>query len=112
MEFKQKTKNLFGILLLFLCTISLASCQKEEWDIEKIETKESTVLEGMVITSDGMPLANVEVKVDYSEDKWLAYNKTRHKAETKTDKNGKYRLFFYKSSCISAHRRSGYKNRF
>jgi hypothetical protein len=90
----MKTKNIFGILLLVLCAISLASCQKEEFDIETIETKESTVVEGAIVTSNGIPLANVEVKVDYFKDKWPAYSKIRHKAETKTDKNGKYRLFF------------------
>lgn len=90
----MKTKNRSGILLLFLCIISLASCQKEERDIELHETEQSTIVEGTVITSGGIPLADVEVKVDYSEAKWLSYSKTRHKAETTTDKNGKYRLFF------------------
>lgn len=90
----MRTKNLVGMLLLFLCIVSLSSCQKEEWDIEPGETEQSTVVEGTVITSNGIPLADVEVKVDYSESKWLAYGKTLHKAETKTDKDGKYRLFF------------------
>lgn len=90
----MKTKSIFGILALFLCIISLASCQKEEIDTESVETEESTVVKGVAVTSNGMPLANVIVKVDYFEGRWLSYNKTRHKAETKTDKDGKYRLFF------------------
>lgn len=90
----MKTKRIFGILLLFLSIISFASCAKEEFDFDSVETKESTVVEGTIISSGGLPLANVEVKVDYHEGKWLAYSKTRHKAETKTDKYGKYRLFF------------------
>jgi len=90
----MRTNNLFGIVLLFLFTISFSSCQKEEWDIETNETKESTVIEGTIHTSGGMPLANVEVKVDYHKIKWLSYSNIRHKAEATTDKNGKYRLFF------------------
>lgn len=89
-----KMKNIFGLFLLFLYLISFTSCQKEEVDFESVETEESTVVEGQIITSNGMPLANVDVMVDYFEGKWLAYSKTRHKAETKTDKDGKYRLFF------------------
>lgn len=82
------------MVLLFFCMISLSGCQKEEWNIESVETEESAVVEGRVITSNGTPLANVVVKVDFHKTKWLAYYKTRHKAETTTDKNGKYRLFF------------------
>lgn len=53
------------MVLLFFCMISLAGCQKEEWNIESVETEESTVVEGRVITSNGTPLANVVVKVDF-----------------------------------------------
>lgn len=90
----MRVKNLFGIFLFFLPVISLVSCTKEEWDLEKEETEHSTVIEGTILTSGGMPLADINVKVDYSENKWLQYAKTRHKGETKTDKNGKYRLHF------------------
>ena len=90
----MKTKNLLKTLLLFLLITSLAGCQKEEFDFDSEETDQSTVVEGVFITSEGLPIANVEVNVDYCESKWLAYSKTTHKATTKTDKNGKYRLFF------------------
>lgn len=90
----MKTKNLFGVFLLSLCIAGLSGCVKEEWDLAKKETKYSTVVEGTVLSSNGMPLANIDVKVDYHENKWLQYSNTRHKAETKTDKNGKYRLHF------------------
>ena len=90
----MKTKNLIGILLLILCTISVVSCLKKELDFEPEETEQSTIVEGTVITSGGLPIDGVKVKLDYREDMWLAYNKIRRKAETTTDKNGKYRLFF------------------
>lgn len=90
----MKTKNLFRVLSLLLCAINFVSCQKEEWDVDSRETEQSTVVEGVVVTSGSVPLANVKIRVDYSENKWLAYAKTRHKAEATTDKNGKYRLFF------------------
>lgn len=90
----MRAKNLFGILFLFLCTIGFVSCAKEEWDLGGKETESSTVVEGTIISTDGMPLADIVVKVDYQENKWLQYSKTIHKAETKTDKNGKYRLHF------------------
>ena len=94
MEDVMKIKNLLGIFLFYLCTISLVSCQKVEFDFDSKETEESTVVEGVVITSGGKPLANVKVKVNFYESKWLSYHNTRHKAETITDINGKYRLFF------------------
>lgn len=87
-------KTAKALLLALSVLLSLSSCQKEETDFSKQETKESTVIEGTVRTSDGAPIAGITVKVDYTESAWLAYAKTRHKAETKTDKYGKYRLHF------------------
>lgn len=90
----MKIKNSLALFLLFFCLISFAGCQKEEWDIDPGENEESTIVEGTIVSSGGIPLSNIEVKLDYNEDKWLAYAKVRHKGEVKTDKNGKYRLFF------------------
>lgn len=58
-------------LLLFLFTISLTSCTKEEWDLGTEETENSTVVEGIILSSTGIPLADIDMKVDYQESKWL-----------------------------------------
>ena len=55
----MKTKNLLKTLLLFLLITSLAGCQKEEFDFDSEETDQSTVVEGVFITSEGLPIANV-----------------------------------------------------
>lgn len=90
----MNTKYILRTVLFFLSVISLTSCSKEEWDLDKKETESSTAVEGVVLSSNGTPLANINVKVDYIEEKWLMYGKTRHKAEARTDKSGKYRLHF------------------
>lgn len=90
----MKTYNLFGVLFLSLCLFSLAGCVKEEWDSKEKKTKYSTVVEGTILSSNSMPLAGISVKVDYHESMGFHYSKTRHKAEAKTDKSGKYRLYF------------------
>lgn len=91
----MNSKYILRTVLFFLSVISLTSCcSKEEWDLDKKETESSTIVEGVVLSSNGRPLANINVKVDYHESKWLQYSKTRHKAEVRTDKNGKYRLHF------------------
>lgn len=82
------------MLLPLAVMLSLNSCQKEETDFIEQETKESTVIEGTILTSGGVPLEGIPVKVDYEETRWPVYANTRHKAQTKTDKNGKYRLYF------------------
>lgn len=79
---------------MLIPVIILAGCTKEEWNLTEEETPQSTVIEGSIISSNGAPIAEVEIAVDYHENKWLQYSKTRHKAVTKTDKNGKYRLYF------------------
>jgi len=91
----MNTKNLFGIILFFLCTINLVSCEKEEDDFLSKETENSTVISGTVHTKDGQPLSGVNIKMDYYESAWLQYSLVRHKAKAKTDKNGNYKLELY-----------------
>lgn len=91
----MNTKNLFGIILFFLCTINLVSCEKEEDDFLSKDTENSTVISGTVHTKDELPLSGVNIKIDYYEGAWLQYSLLRHKAITKTDKNGNYKLEFY-----------------
>lgn len=91
----MRKKHLVGILLLCLCTIGFTSCVKEEDDFLDEETENTTIIKGKIVTTDGEPLPNITVKVDYNEGKWLQYSKTRHKAEGQTDKNGSYKLEFY-----------------
>lgn len=89
----MNSKNTSFFLLFLTCMVACAGCIRVETDFEP-ETEKSTVIEGKIITSNGEPVAGVKVKMDYHENKWLAYSKTRHKAETTTDKEGRYRLFF------------------
>lgn len=91
----RTTRKINGVLLLFLCSICLASCQKEEKDFLSKETEDCTVIEGIVQTTDGLPLAGIEVTADYHRNVWLYSYLVRHKAKARTGKNGKYRLFFY-----------------
>lgn len=91
----MRKKHLFGILSLCLSIVGLASCVKEEDDFLDGETENTTIVKGKIVTTDGEPLPNITVKVDYNEGKWLQYSKTRHKAEGQTDKNGIYKLEFY-----------------
>ncbi|WP_455587022.1 DUF4377 domain-containing protein [Bacteroides sp.] len=53
----MKTKHLFGILLLFLCTVSLVSCQNDDEPQDKVETMEAhisaiTCIGGILLSND------------------------------------------------------------
>ena len=89
----MKTTKFLGILIAFFVLTALAGCSKEEDDFEEQPTENSIVIKGVATTSNGKPLANVIVKLDY-ENRSLFYNETRHKAEAKTDNNGAYQLSF------------------
>lgn len=82
-------KNVF--FLLILCCFM--SC-KEEDDFISHPTATSTFIKGVARTSNGEPLANVKVSLDYTENVWLGPQLTRHKAEGTTDANGNYQLYF------------------
>ena len=89
----MKTTKFLGMLIAFFVLTALAGCSKEEDDFEEQPTENSIVIKGVATTSNGKPLANVIVKLDY-EERSLWYCEVRHKAETKTDNNGAYRLSF------------------
>lgn len=84
-------KMTWGVLS---CLAVLTGCVKEEEDYAREISKESTILEGKVLSLGGEPLAGVTVRADYHQSMWLAYHKTRRKAEVKTDQEGRYWLFF------------------
>lgn len=52
------------------------------------------MISGVARTADGMPLAGVQVSLDYKESVWLGQQVTRHKAKGVTDNEGNYRLYF------------------
>ena len=90
----MRVKDFCKNLCLSLCLMAWTGCDKEEWDFAAEETAESTVITGEVRSANGEPLADVVVRVDYEEQRWLQLPNVRHKAEVKTDKKGAYRLHF------------------
>lgn len=80
-------------VLFFLLICCFMSCTEED-DFIPEPTPTSTFIKGTAKTSNGEPLANVIVKLDYTETVWLGPQYTRHKAEGRTDKNGNYQIFF------------------
>ena len=84
----------YSMKVLFLLLICCFMSCKEEDDFIPEPTTTSTFIKGTARTSNNEPLANVTVKLDYSESVWLGPQLTRHKAEGKTDKNGNYQIFF------------------
>ena len=93
----MRVKNFCKNLCLSLCLMAWTGCDKEEWDFAAEETAESTVITGEVRSTNGEPLADVVVRVDYEEQRWLQLPNVRHKAEVKTDKKGVCRLHLYDS---------------
>lgn len=90
----MRVKDFCKAFCVSLCLMAWTSCDKEEWDFAEEETAESTIITGEVRSTGGEPLANVMVRVDYEEQRWLQLPNVRHKAEVKTDKKGEYRLHF------------------
>ena len=86
-------KSLLYLLVLPVLMLSLASCHSEEDDfIDKPDPK-SLIIKGVARTSEGQPLPDIEVKLDFREASLIA-TKVRHKAKTTTDKDGRYIMFF------------------
>lgn len=52
------------VIGIFLSVICLISCVKEEWNLGEKETEHSTVVEGTVLSSNGMPLAGVDIRLE------------------------------------------------
>lgn len=78
---------------LIACIFCIVSCD-EESDFITGPTTSSTMISGVARTADGMPLAGVQVSLDYKESVWLGQQVTRHKAKGVTDNEGNYRLYF------------------
>ncbi len=78
-----------AILILLVAT----GCNREENDITGAPSESSITLTGNVCTPEGKPFADVAVNVDFVYSSMLG-TLTRHKAKGKTDKNGRYRIFF------------------
>ena len=80
-------------LLISLVLLAVSSC-KEENDFIPEPTPTSIIISGRVTTTDGAPLADIPLSVDYKESQYLGYQKTIHKAKAVSDAQGYYRVFF------------------
>ena len=74
--------------------LSVLSCQEEENDFIPEPTATSVIITGQITSTGGEVLSDVPVSIDYMEQIGIHYLKTIHKAKAKTDKDGKFRLFF------------------
>ena len=61
---------------LIACIFCIVSCD-EESDFITGPTTSSTMISGVARTADGMPLAGVQVSLDYKESVWLGQQVTR-----------------------------------
>ncbi|MDE5996793.1 MAG: hypothetical protein K2G77_01125 [Muribaculaceae bacterium] len=86
-------RNLF-YAVLFAVVYFLATGCTEKDDFIPEPTPTSVIVSGKVTTTSGKPLANIPIYIDYKRMAWLGPQNTLHKAKTKTDSNGSYRLFF------------------
>lgn len=76
-----------------LILLAAMGCNREENDITGAPSESSITLTGDVRTPEGKPFPDVAVNVDFVYNSMLG-TLTRHKAKGKTDKNGRYRIFF------------------
>lgn len=86
-------KNFLHTVLVSICLIIVSACtEKDDFILEPTPT--SVIISGTVTTTSGKPLANIPIYIDYNKSYWLGSQTTLHKAKTKTDSNGRYKLFF------------------
>ena len=86
-------KNILYTFLFVLLAIVATGCTEKD-DFIPEPTPTSVIISGTVTTTSGQPLANIPVYIDYKRSAWLGPQNTLHKAKTKTDNNGRYRLYF------------------
>ncbi|MDE5813414.1 MAG: carboxypeptidase-like regulatory domain-containing protein, partial [Muribaculaceae bacterium] len=85
-------KILYTVLFILVSIIATGCTEKDDFIPEPTPT--SVIVSGRVTTTAGKPLANIPVYIDFKRSFWLGPQNTLHKAKTKTDNNGRYRLFF------------------
>lgn len=86
-------KNILYSVIILAGILAVSACTEKD-DFIPEPTPTSVIVTGLVTTTSGKPLANIPVYVDFKRSFWLGPQNTLHKAKTKTDSNGRYRLFF------------------
>ena len=86
-------RNILYAVLFAIASFIASGCTEKD-DFIPEPTPTSVIVSGTVTTTAGKPLADIPVYIDFKRSFWLGPQNTLHKAKTKTDSNGRYRLFF------------------
>ena len=93
---KREMFTCLSIAIVFMSIVLLSGCKEDD----TIDSPSSTsiMIKGKVYTTDGQPLPNIKVTLDYIKSAYLVPGAlvTKHKAECTTDAKGMYKLYFEK----------------